>query len=403
MRRVPLQESSMTTKVRSWLRFTLRPAGVALVLLAASACEDDDDGIVGVPDDFEPELEEPVPVWKQETWQGRDPLGQSAVELRWSLPEEWDGEVFRVYSRESGSGDYFLIATVTSCADRRCLYTDVNVEPGESYDYFVAAVDERTEEEVGASEAWQVTVPGIAEPTMPTGVTAITLDNAIFLRWESVGAEKYRVFLEEVGEDSVFFEVGATDGTGYLDGRAENGTRYAYRVAAVDEDGFVSRRSDFAIGIPRPDYHAELVYSPLASGFRFVASEDQNPSVAGTSPQAQWRLESAGGELRIVPVGQTRVTAGIFSTDLSCGPGSEADCEYVAVAPAASAFGTASVPVSTGNTYVFQVTDGGATHYGKIRVHGGGTDAAGRELVVFDWAYQTVANEPALNLAPEGR
>ena len=107
-----------------------------------------------------------------------------------------------------------------------------------------------------------------------------------------------------------------------------------------------------------------------------------------------------GGQLRIVPLGQTRVTQGVFTTDLSCGPGSEADCEYVAEAPAESEFGTDPVEVSAGNTYVFQVIDGTQTHYGKIRVQGGGTDAAGRDLVVFDWAYQLVANEPALNVAP---
>jgi hypothetical protein len=171
----------------------------------------------------------------------------------------------------------------------------------------------------------------------------------------------------------------------------------------VDAEGFVSRRSDLATAIARPDYHAELIYtvadSALASGFRFAGSEGENPIVAGTSAQAQWRLEASGGELRIVPLGATRVTDGIFSTDLSCGPGSEADCIYVDEAPAAAEFGTTPVVVSTGNTYVFQITDGGATHYGKIRVAGDGTDAGGRELIVFDWAYQLVPGEPSLNVA----
>src|SRR5690606_4782155 len=164
------------------------------------------------------------------------------------------------------------------------------------------------------------------------------------------------------------------------------------------------RRSDGLIAIPRPDYHAELIYpladSAQASGFRFTDSEDDNPIVPGTAAAAQWRLESGPSGLRIVPLGQTRVTDGIFTTALTCGPGSEADCQYVATAPASSAFGTEPVAVSTGNTYVFEVAAGGLVHFAKIRVQGDGADAQGRNVMVLDWAYQLVPDEPSLDLSP---
>ena len=217
----------------------------------------------------------------------------------------------------------------------------------------------------------------------------------------------YRVFLEGIAGDSVFHEIGASDGTGYLDTRAENGTQYEYRVAAVgsaDEGSYVSRRSETVSVTPRPDYHAELVFShtadPEASGFSFAESEADNPIVAGASAEAQWRLEESGSDLVIVPLGETRVTAGIFTTDLSCGPGSEADCEYVAEAPAEAGFAATPVEVSAGNTYVFEVVSDGETHFAKIRVHGAAVDSEGQQVVVFDWAYQTVADEPSLNLSP---
>lgn len=374
------------------------------LLLGGTAC-DDDNGVVVTPGDFEPELDVPVATWVEEGWQGRDPVGQAGVELRWTLPDAWNGEVFRVYSRESGGGDYFLVATVTSCAERQCVYTDINVAPGETYDYFITAVDERSDEEIGESEVRQVMVPNAAQPTEPADVTALTLDHGVFLQWASAGdADHYRVFLEGEGADSVFLEVGSTDGTGYLDSRAENGTQYTYRVAAVSVDDYLSRRSEAVAAIPRPDYHAELIYptadSALASGFQFTETEDDNPIVAGTSAEAQWRLEASGDDLLIVPLGQTRVTQGIFTTDLSCGPGSEANCEYVAEAPPSSDFGTTSVTVSTGNTYVFEVAVDGQPHFAKIRVIGDGIDNGGNRVVVFDWAYQLVANEPSLNVAP---
>lgn len=384
-------------RARNWVLPLALIAGMA-------ACSEDDDPVVVTPGDVDPVITSVEAIWVEEGWSGRDPVGSPAVQLFWELPDDWDGEAFRVYSRRSGGSDYFLVATVTSCANRVCTYTDTNVAAGDSYDYFVAAVDERTDEEVGESEAWDVAVPAAEQPAIPTSLVAFALDNGVFLRWDTTGAARYRVFLEGLGEDSVFFEIGAADGTGYLDTRAENGTLHTYRVAAVSENGYVSRRSESAAAIPRPDYHAELVFShtddPALSGFRFATTENENPIVAGTAAEAQWRLEESGSDLLIVPLGGTRVTPGVFTTDLSCGPGAEVDCEYVPTAPAAAEFGTAPVEVSAGNTYVFQVTAGSETHYGKIRVEGDAVDSSGRQVVVFDWAYQTVANEPSLNLSP---
>lgn len=395
----------MTDRLSLVRRFVRARAALVLLSFAGgmAACNGDD-GVRVTPGDFDPEILDVRPAWLEEGWIGRDPLGTPAVQLVWELPENWDGEVFRIYSRRSGAGNYLLVATVTSCAAGQCVYTDTNVEAGRSYDYFVAALDERSGDEVGESEAWSVTVPQAAQPTLPTGVSAIPLDGAIYLTWASTGAEKYRVFLEGIDQDSVFFELGATDGIGFLDSRTDNGTRYAYRVAAVDENGFVSRRSESAAAIPRPDYHAELIYaladSAQASGFRFTESEDEAPILAGVSTEAQWRLESVGGELQIVPRGGTLVTEGIFTTDLSCGPGSEADCEHISQAPAQSAFAADPVAVQAGNTYVFQVTVNGQAHFGKVRVQGDAVDSAGHRVVIFDWAYQLVANEPSLNLSP---
>lgn len=384
----------------------LRRAGLlplAAALLVAG-CNDDDDPVIVTPGDFDPEITEIRTLWVEQGWAGLDPIGSPGVQLFWELPQAWDGEVFRVYSREDGAGDFFLIATVTACANRVCTYTDTNVEPGEAYDYFVVATDDRTGDELGESDVFDVAVPADDTPEVPAGLEAIALDSAVYLRWNAAEAARYRIFLEGLGEDSVFFEIGATDGLGYVDTRAENGTAHTYRIAAVSEAGYVSPRSATISAIPRPDYHAELVFAhgddPQASGFRFATTQATNPILPGTSADAQWRLEESGGVLRIVPLGDTRVTGGVFTTDLSCGPGSEADCEFVAEAPPATDFGTAPVEVSAGNTYVFRVNVGGQPHFGKVRVQGHAVDSSDRRVVVFDWAYQTVANEPSLNLVP---
>lgn len=385
-----------------------RVAGLlAALALAVAGCDvADDDGF------FEPGLDTGPPEnvaaayrWIVDHWQGVQPVGRPAVELTWELPDDWDDEPFRVYARQAAQGDYTLIATVTSCAQGACRYVDLNVAPGGAYDYFVATELRGGNEE--PSTRVSVQVPSTGAPAPPAAPRAVALDNGVYLQWESTGAEYYRVFLERVGSDSVFYEIGQTDGTGYLDQRAENGTPYAYRVAAVDETGRVGARSPLATGTPRPDYHAELIYaladSASASGFRFPASQAENPLVAGTAAQAQWRLESVGGVLSIRPLGSTQLTAGEFTTALTCGPGDESDCISIDRAPEAGAFLAAPVPVETGHTYVFRVQGAdGRTHYAKIRAQGTTRDGAGRTLMVFDWAYQLRPEVPELSVGVGG-
>lgn len=375
-----------------------------LALVLASGC----DAAGGL---FDPDDDRLAPAdvaaeyrWVEEGWDSRErnnPIGHPSVSVTWTLPIDWDGEVFRVYSRSAGSGGYRLSATVTSCAESFCRYSDLNIAPGERYDYYVAAADERSDREYPSPAVRDVLVPEFIAPQIPAQLSARALDDAVWIRWSATGAERYRVFLKREGTATVFLEVGETDGTSFLDTRARNGQRYGYQIAAVDTLGHVSAQSALVTATPRPDYHADLIYamadSAAASGFRFVASGGEDPIVAGTATTAQWRLESAGTALRIVPLGQTRVTPGQFTTALTCGPGSDADCEAVDSAPDAARFGTAPVTVEAANTYVFQVAaSDGSSHYGKVRVQGRTTDSKGRAVAIFDWAYQLLPNEPSL-------
>lgn len=379
-------------------------AATAAMLVMAAGCKSDGGLIVGPEGDLQPRDLDARYEWVLHGWQagGLEPIGHAGVILTWTLPTGWNGDPFRVYARLAGSGDYLAISTVTSCAAGICSYTDINVAPGQSYDYFVATVDESRGEEF-PSTALRVDVPSAALPQTPAAPTVTALDGALYLTWPSTGAERYRVFLERIDNDSDFIEVGETDGAGFLDERAENGIEYGYRIAAIDEIGQFSDRSAIGAGIPRPDDHAEFVYAfeddEASSGFRFEETETVDPVMSGTSTQAHWRLERVGGTLSIVPRNETLVTAGTFTTALTCGPGSDPDCEAITSAPAAGSFGSGPVAVQTGNTYVFQVTgDDGARHYAKIRVQGTAVDTTGDQMAVFDWAYQLLPNEPSLSV-----
>src|SRR5690606_28143698 len=146
---------------------------------------------------------------------------------------------------------------------------------------------------------------------VPARPSVTSLDNAAYLTWPSLGAQRYLV-LSSLETGGIFL-IGETDGTSFYDDRAVNGTRVRYYLAAVDANDRVGGLSPAAEAFPRPDYHSEIVYSHgdsvQASGFRFVADpSSQQPVLSGNSGNAQWRLIETGGTFRIEPLGQTQVT-----------------------------------------------------------------------------------------------
>lgn len=347
--------------------------------------------------------------WVLEGWQGSAPVGHPTVTVKWDLPTTWNGEPFRVYARRTNQGSFSLIATITSCDRGSCRYTDINVVPGNSYEYYVATVDEETDTEASSDFRVPVNLPAYSPPPAPLADTVFGLDNALFIRWKDAGSGKafwkYQVYLVAIDNTpNTIYQLGETDGTGFLDQRARNGSAYSYRIAAVDTLGQVSNLSPVQVGIPRPDYRGELIYaqgdSTAAAGFRFVAADSLNPIVSGDSPNAQWRLEIANGAWQIRPLGETQVVSAGRTTALTCGPARDPGCTAVFQAPA-SGFTSSPVPVNPEFSYVFRVRAAdGQFHYGVIRAQILGSSQGNRRLMIFDWAYQLRANEPRLARLP---
>jgi hypothetical protein len=382
---------------------------LAAGLMLASACSDDPDVILtprgdppGEPRNLFASYE-----WVLEGFQGTTALGHPEVQLTWLPPTDWDDEVFRVYGKRASQSSYSLIATVTSCTTAGCVYRDRNVSAGADYDYYVATYDERSDQETTSEFSELVRVPSAARPAAPVSPEAVGLDGGAFLRWQpsaSAGANvsKYLVYLTRLDGKESSYQVGQTDGTGFLDQRAENGSEYGYRIATVDTLGQVSNLSTEVFAIPRPDFSGELVYafadSALLSGFRFQQDGDANPILAGNSSRAHFRLESDGAGYRIVPLNGTQVTEFGFTTALVCGPGSDPGCTAARTAPA-TGYSTAPIVIDSEHSYVFRVTgDDGQLHYGVVRISMLGTDQHGNDLAIFDWAYQLQPNQPRLDV-----
>lgn len=313
------------------------------------------------------------------------------VTVTWTLAPGWSGEAFRVYSRRITDRDYFLIAEVSSCADGACEYRDANVAAGATYEYYVAAVGV-SGQETPSSHLVEVAVPMPDPPAVPVTVLATALDGSVFLTWsdDARAAEDfshYRVYVE----DGDVFLLGETDSEGFLDLRASNGETYDYFVSALDDQGHESGGSSIASATPRPDYHGELIYSyldaPPSSGFRFPLSEQDGPIVHGDAPDRHFRFEQDRDGWWLVPGPGAEIHNRVFATSqLKCGPGSDAGCIDVTIAPAGD-YITGAVEARPATTYVLRYSGADGQHYAAVRITSQGYLEEGAAMV-FDWAHQ---------------
>jgi hypothetical protein len=385
------------------MRTLFRTTALAALLMGAAACNEttfvtDGGERPSAPTDLRGEY-----VWELEGFSGTQPVGYHAVKLNWLPPTRWNQEPFRVYGKRRSAADYTLIATVSSCTDKGCTYTDRNVAPGIEYQYYVATVNERSNEEANSATSEVVFVRNTASPAAPQTRAPVALDDAVYLRWTGVGASaaRYRVYLTRIdGRADYLYPVGESDGTGYVDLNAENGHVYGYRLATVDTAGRVGPLSAEITAVPRPDRTAELVYgfqdNAAQSGFRYNVAAGTAQVVSGSAADAHWRLERDGAGWRIVPLNGVRVVDAGRTTALSCGPASGAECVAVTTAPA-TGFVSTPLPLSPEISYVLAVPGAsGAVHYSVVRVQLLGSDQQGRALMVFDWSLQQRANEPRL-------
>jgi hypothetical protein len=329
-----------------------------------------------------------------------------AVYVTWDLSPAWNDDPFRVYAKRKSDASHYLIAEVTNCSGGLCSYTDVNIRPDITYEYYVASVSS-SGLETPSDWAVEVYVPIPDPPPDPGAVEVVALDNANYIRWSNNARNAtdfsfYRVYLAESGGDD--FILGETDSEGFLDLLALNGDSYSYFVTSVDDAGHESLGSQLATGTPRPDYHGEWIFAyedvPTQAGFRFSQDDMTYPILDGNSPNRHFRVEVDADGWWLVPGPGTQLYDGLFETTaLKCGVGSDSDCVALDQAPL-SGYVSVDMPLYPQTTYVLRVVgNDGLTHYGVIRVTLLGFDQDAAAIMIFDWAYQLQAGNP--NLAPK--
>jgi hypothetical protein len=153
------------------------------------------------------------------------------VRLRWSHPENRDRLRTRVWKKSRSSREFIEAATVDGTE-----WVDTETKYGEAYEYAVQAL-------VGGAESLRGAIAGIAPsdrfpPSPPAGVTAIASAGAVELAWnpnresDTAGYRVYRAAGD--GPMSLIGDKVATPS--YRDTTVTAGTKYKYRISAVDSD-----------------------------------------------------------------------------------------------------------------------------------------------------------------------
>lgn len=134
-----------------------------------------------------------------------------------------------VYRKTSSTGTWSEIAAV-ALEDGKTYYVDETVSAGKTYYYTVKAYvpDQYSE--------YDTTGLSIERLKAPTSLTATNKSTGIYLKWnKSTGAKKYVIYRSKSGGS--YTKLYTTSNSYYTDKSAtSNGTKYRYKVYAIDGD-----------------------------------------------------------------------------------------------------------------------------------------------------------------------
>jgi fibronectin type 3 domain-containing protein len=160
--------------------------------------------------------------------------------LDWDDNSEADIASYNVY-RQTGTEDSKIWAMGLTTSE----YADHVVDNNATYKYLVKAVDTAGTESLEGVE-FSVTVVHPDAPEAPTGLSATSSNNAVFLDWadnSEPDLASYSVFRSTTSGDYIVELASDLTSSEYVDGTAVNGTTYYYVVIATDTDAYLSARS----------------------------------------------------------------------------------------------------------------------------------------------------------------
>jgi len=235
-----------------------------------------------------------------------------------------------------------------------------------------------------------VSVVDLTPPAVPTGLTSISLDNAVQLDWAAntePDLAGYHVWVSD-RYDGRYTMIGTTNQPTFTDYGALNGVTYFYGVTAFDLDGNESKMSyDVLHDTPRPEGYGVKLFDyrvfPNSAGYEFGTS-----SIGRYDDQyTDFFFENYNGTYYLNVWNDTDIQDMGYTQTL----------DDISVAPTAGWAPSRSVEAIVGHTYVVWTWD---DHYAKVRI----TNITA-SYVVFDWAFQPSVGNPELkrSIPPDGK
>jgi fibronectin type 3 domain-containing protein len=231
--------------------------------------------------------------------------GNASVALAWTASS--GATSYNVYrGTTSGGESTTAIATgITATA-----YADTTVTNGTKYYYKVAAVNGGGTS--GLSNEASAT-PALAAPAAPTGLTATAGNASVALVWTaSSGATSYNVYRGTTsgGESATAIATGIT-ATAYTDSTVTNGTKYYYKVAAVNGGGTsgLSNEASATPALAKPTI-TSFTASPasISSGSSSTLSWAATGATSIAITPGTFTSTSASGSTSVSPTATTTYT-----------------------------------------------------------------------------------------------
>jgi hypothetical protein len=222
----------------------------------------------------------------------------------------------------------------------------------------------------------------VTSPLPPVGISSISLDNAVELRWignQESDCAGYNVYASSTLRGR-YERIGTTRSTTFVDDGARNGNTYYYAVTAYDFSGNESDLSrDVAYDTPRPEGRnvilSDRMRDPNRGGYDFSDYRIVNYNTDQTD--VYFEMTDKGVPYLVVwddsDIQDMGYTKGF---------------DEISSAPEAGWAPTKDAQAIKGHTYVIWTHD---NHFAKVRV----TDI-GSSTATFDWAYQTATGNPEL-------
>jgi len=228
-------------------------------------------------------------------------------------------------------------------------------------------------------------------PDSPQGVYTVTGDGLVEIHWDEAPGDVtgYRIY-RSLNPEGPYARIGYSGDTCFVDGDLTNGLVYYYGVTAYDRWGESELSYALVFDTPRPaGTGLRLEDTDAESGLDFSGYYDAMV-VPWDNVRADLFLFWDGGGYAMAST-DVLVGGAVYGTDLQhYGPVASLDAIDWAPADGWSTEKADTVSLIEGHAYLVWTWE---NHFAKFRVR-----AIGYDYVVLDWAYQTDAGNPELDL-----